>query len=77
MIRPNKYINLSESFIGISAVILGIILNNSFTIDALWDHLKKKFIKPNKLHISPTYQKFILVLDFMYLSGMIAYNECG
>lgn len=77
MILPNKYLSLTESFIGLSALILDSLNNNKMTIDQLWDSFAKKYVKSNKLKNPPTYQKFILSLDFMYLSEMITYNEKG
>lgn len=77
MILPNKYVTLTESFFGLSALILEILSNKKLTIDKLWNKFKKKYIDTNKLNIPPTYQKFIYVLEFMYLSNMISYNDKG
>lgn len=77
MILPNKYITLSESFVGLSALILEVLYNKSLTIDKLWNDFDKKQIKKGKLKTEPTFQKFVYVLEFMYMSDMIAYNEKG
>lgn len=77
MILPNKYITLTESFIGLSAILLDTISSEEFTIEKLWNEFNKKYIKKDKLKKPPTYQKFIYVLEFMYLSKMISYNEKG
>lgn len=77
MILPNKYITLTESFIGISGLILELLSNKCLTIEILWDSFKKKYIKKNNLNNPPTYQKFIYTLEFMYLCGMINYTEKG
>ena len=77
MILPKKYVTLSESYIGVSALILDVLVDKVMTIDQLWDKFNKKYIKINKIKNPPTYQKFIYVLEFMYLCGMISYNEGG
>lgn len=77
MILPNKYVTLTESFIGISALILNILKNQKLTIDKLWNKFKKDYIDSNKINNFPTYQKFIYVVEFMYLTNMISYNDQG
>ena len=77
MILPNKYITLTESFIGLSAILLDTLNNKQMTIDVLWDRFNKKYIKSKKLKNPPTYQKFIYVLEFMYLTKMITYTKKG
>ena len=77
MILPNKYITLTESFIGLSAIFLEILSNKKLTVDELWNIFNKKYILKNKLRIPPTYQKYIYILEFMYITGMISYTEKG
>lgn len=77
MILPNKYVTLTESFFGLSAIILEVLMNKKLTVDKLWNEFKKRYIDSNKLNTPPTYQKFIYVLEFMYLSDMISYNDKG
>ena len=71
MILPDKYTSLTESFIGISAVLLDTLGDKKLTV------FNKKYVKTNKLKHAPVYQKYIYVLEFMYLSNMISYNEKG
>ena len=77
MILPNKYMSLTESYFGISALILEVLLDKKIPIDKLWVKFKKKYIESNLLNTPPTYQKFIYVLEFMYLCNMISYNKKG
>ncbi|MBU3127442.1 ABC-three component system middle component 6 [Clostridium tagluense] len=77
MILPNKYVTLTESYFGISALILETILDKRLTIDKLWNEFHEKYIVSKKINTPPTYQKFIYVLEFMYLCNMISYNEKG
>jgi hypothetical protein len=75
MILPNKYVTLSESYFGLSALILDVLENKSVTIEKLWNNFERKYILSRKLKNPPTYQKFIYVLEFMYMCDMISYNE--
>lgn len=77
MILPNKYIMLSESFLGMGAMILDVLGKKNMTIDKLWTSYDKKYVQAGKLNSKPTYQKYIYVLEFMYLTNMITYNEKG
>lgn len=77
MILPNKYITLTESYFGISGLILDVLKNKRLSLDKLWQSFSKKYITSNKLKNPPTYQKFLYVLEFMYLCNMISYNDKG
>ncbi|MGG2025047.1 ABC-three component system middle component 6 [Gottfriedia sp. S16(2024)] len=77
MILPSKYVSVGESFIGLSALILEILLERKNTIEILWSTFEKKYIKTNKISNPPTLQKFIYLLEFMYLTNMITYNSKG
>lgn len=77
MILPNKYTTLTESYIGISALILDVLQDKILTVDKLWSVFNKKYNLSNKIKTPPTYQKFLYVLEFMYMSKMISYNKDG
>lgn len=77
MILPNKYVTLTESFVGLSALILDSLKDKKMTVDKLWNSFDKHFITSNRINTPPTYQKYIYVLEFMYLTNMISYNNKG
>lgn len=77
MILPNKYTLLSESLIGLSAIILQVLSNKEMGIEKIWTKFDKDYIKNTKLKNPPNYQKFLYTLDFMYLSKMVNYNSEG
>lgn len=77
MILPNKYLRISESFIGLSALFLDILKSDKLTIETLWNKFNKKYINKNKIKNKISYQKYIHVLNFMFLTGMISYTESG
>jgi len=76
LILPNKYITITESLIGLSALILDVLSEQTVTVDLLWKKFQSKYNKSN-LNSLPTFQKFIWTVDFMYISSMINYNEQG
>lgn len=77
MILPDKYVTLSESFIGLSALLLDVLGGKRMTVDKLWGKFNNKYTKTQKIVNVPTYQKYIYVLEFMYIANMINYNEKG
>ncbi|MGO5053914.1 ABC-three component system middle component 6 [Lachnospiraceae bacterium LCP25S3_G4] len=77
MVLPDKYVSLAESYIGVSALLLDILGDKKITVDKLWDKFVKKYVKTNEIKSIPTYQKYIYVLEFMYMAKMINYNEKG
>ncbi|MCD5413462.1 MAG: hypothetical protein LR001_00440 [Clostridiales bacterium] len=77
IILPNKYVTLSESYFGSSALVLDTLANKKMTVDKLWSAFEKKYIAKKKIDVTPTYQKFIYTLEFMYLCNMISYNNKG
>lgn len=76
MILPNKYVSNSESLIGLGALILNVIGKKSMPLDKLWKVFEKKYVT-EKLNNPPTYQKFILTLNLMFMVGMIEYTDEG
>ncbi|MFJ6264119.1 MULTISPECIES: ABC-three component system middle component 6 [Lysinibacillus] len=77
MILPNKYVNASESLMGLSALILNCIGKKTMPIDKVWKSFEKKYVINDKLNNPPTYQKFILTINFMFIVGMIEYTDKG
>ncbi len=77
IILPNKYVTLSQSFLGIGAMVLDIIGSKKMTIENIWTEFEKRYGSKSKKSHYPSYQKFLLTLDFIYLTGMITYNEQG
>ena len=77
MILPNKYVPISDSIIGISALILETLGNNNMTIDELWEKFNNNIKQNKKIKNIPSYNKFVLSINFMYISNMINYSKKG
>jgi len=77
MILPNKYLSLSASLIGISALLLDILQTDEMPVSALWHTFKKEYGDKKKIKNMPTYNKFALTINFMYMTRMINYNSKG
>lgn len=75
MILPNKYITLSQSLIGVSSIVLNALGNKKLTIEKLWDKVCKIYDKQELKKL--TYNKFLLTLDFMFITNMISYSDRG
>lgn len=76
MILPNKDIELSLNYIGISALILSALKNYKIAVEILWEK-EVQVLKKYKLKEMPTLQKFVYVLYFMYIVGIINYDNEG
>lgn len=76
MILPNKYIQLSQSYIGLSSLIYNLIPKSGINIEKLWINFNQKY-NTEKKQTNLSFQKFLLVIDFMFLIGLIKYNYKG
>ena len=71
MFLPNKYINLKDSMLyQASLVLFKIIKDKKLTLDLIW----KKY---NEINNEYSYIYFIYLIEFMYTSNMISYNDKG
>lgn len=77
MILPNKYISLSDSLIGISSLVLEVLSSNRMTIDELWENFNHSIKRNKRVKNIPSYNKFVLTINFMYMTKMINYTEKG
>jgi len=73
MVLPDKYISIEQSLIGLSALILDLVGKDEITVENLWDKFDKKYLKSpkTKLRHQPSFQKFMITLNFMYATNMI------
>ena len=73
MILPDKYISIEQSLIGLSALILDVVGKDEITIEKLWSKFSKKYFENSKTKLShqPSFQKFMMTLNFMYATDMI------
>jgi hypothetical protein len=67
MILPTKHISTRNSLLGIGAIILER-LNYPRTVTSLWGDV-------SKLPEIATFERFVLVLDFLYMVGAIELQE--
>lgn len=74
MVLPNKYVSIEDSFVGISARILNIMKNKSYSIDVIWNKVSNLY---NRNNININFKKFIDVILFMFITKMIGYDEKG
>lgn len=69
MILPNKYVSISESFIGESAKILAVLGKKRLSIEKLWQKLKNNETK------LMTFEKYIQVVLFMFTCGLLNFSQ--
>jgi hypothetical protein len=67
MILPTKHISTRNSLLGVGAIIIEH-LNYPRTVTSLWSDL-------SKLPEIATFERFVLVLDLLYMIGAIKLEE--
>lgn len=67
MILPTKHISTRNSLLGVGAIIIEH-LNYPRTVTSLWSDL-------SKLPEVATFERFVLVLDLLYMIGAIELEE--
>jgi hypothetical protein len=77
MILPSKHINISESILGLSGILLSYINKRDYSVDELWQEYSKV---NNVKAVFPAYHSFdnmILAIDFLFLVDAIVINNNG
>ena len=67
MILPNKHISTRNSLLGLGSIVL-VRLSYPRTVTSLWSDL-------SKLPEIATFERFVLVLDLLYMIGAIELEE--
>ncbi len=67
MIIPDKMIKLKYSFLGAGSKILKELATPQ-TVSSLWEKVKE-------MEEIKTFDKFLLILDFLYILGIIEFKE--
>jgi len=67
MILPTTHISMKNSLLGVGAIVIEK-LRHPRTVTALWNDL-------SKLPEVATFERFVLVLDLLYLIGAIEIEE--
>lgn len=67
MILPTKHISIRNSLLGVGAIIIEH-LNYPRTVTSLWSDL-------SKIPEVATFERFVLVLDLLYMIGAIELEE--
>ncbi len=63
MILPSKHISEEQALLGIGGVLL-THLEKSQTITSLWEKVREN-------HAVGTYERFVLALDLLYITGVV------
>jgi hypothetical protein len=75
MIFPSKYVQLSESYIGLGGILLGM-LRTPMTVDELWQKYKKPDIRPPYM-ADLSFDNVVLALNLLFAIGAIIIDEKG
>lgn len=73
MILPTKHLRPERALIGVGGEILGI-LSRPMTVSQLWNYIRtRREITPSVPVID--YRWFVLTLDFLYLIGVVDFQQ--
>lgn len=75
MILPDKHIRLSESILGLSSFVLGL-MDKPLAVDEVWQRLQPK-INTDELPAHHSFDNFLLSLDLLFALGLINTNTFG
>lgn len=75
MILPSKYIQLSESYIGLGGILLRM-LNTPMTVDELWQKYKKPDLRPPYL-ADLSFDNLVFALNLLFAIGAIVIDDKG
>ncbi len=70
MILPNNYLTLEKSLFGLGALIIKGLSVNKKIPEKLWREVKKN-------EIFEDYNQYVYTLNYLYIIGIIDYNEEG
>lgn len=74
---PEKHVRTSESLIGLGAIVLSLVKNDSMNLDKLWSEFKKTDVIGRRIHGSVTLDKVVLTLDFLFSIGAVSLSQEG
>lgn len=77
LIMPTKNVCLGQSVIGVSSIIYKIVKNGKYSIDEVFDKMKKDYINSGILKYSIDFNQYILGLCFLYTLKKINIKENG
>lgn len=77
MLMPKKHINLSESLIGIGALILKTINNSEKTIDNILKEVDKLLNRNKNKALYNNIDNILLSIDYLYSIGVIDIDKEG
>ena len=77
MLMPKKHINLSESLIGIGALILKTINNTDKTIDSILKEVDKLLNRNKSKALYNNIDNMLLSIDYLYSIGAIDIDKEG
>jgi hypothetical protein len=76
-ILPEKHVRISESLLGIGALVLEIIKGGSRNIDSIWSSLRQKESIREKVNGTVTFDSLILSIDGLFAMGFVELDEEG
>lgn len=77
LMMPTKNVSLGQSVIGISSIVYKIVKTGKYSIDEVFEQMKKDYISNGILKYSIDFNQYILSLCFLYTLKKINIKENG
>lgn len=74
-ILPEKHVRISESILGVGAVVLRTLHDGPRSFDAVWKSMRHEKAIRDRLNGSVGIETLVLAIDFLYLLGAIRINS--
>lgn len=73
---PDKHTRLSESILGLSALVVEVLGKKKMDIDSIWEKCSAK-MKTKSFPYSHSFESLILAIDFLYIAGSVRLDPDG
>lgn len=74
---PEKHVRLSESVIGLGAIVLRILEQEPKSLDSIWSDVQMDSAVKRSIHGAITLDAVVLALDFLFAIGAIHLDKDG
>jgi hypothetical protein len=76
-VLPEKHVNMSESLLGLGALILSCLTGGPKELDDIWVALQKDDAVRHRIHGTVTLDSAVLAIDFLFAIGAVQMSREG
>lgn len=76
-VLPEKHVHISESLLGLGALILSCLTGGPKELDDIWVALQKNDAVKRRIHGTVTLDSVVLTIDFLFAIGAVQMSREG